>query len=128
MCKVIHELLRLLIVLFTTKQKSGANAGLLIKFRGAGEGNVIPTHFVRGPLSLRCACSEPFVAARLCRVRFYHHMPKIKSAQDRLNFWCGRRESNPRLKLGKLSCCHYTTPAIVMNFISIQQNCPVEKI
>ena len=28
-----------------------------------------------------------------------------------VNFWCGRRESNPRLKLGKLSCCHYTTPA-----------------
>ena len=27
--------------------------------------------------------------------------------------WCGRRESNPRLQLGKLTCCHYTTPAIV---------------
>ena len=27
--------------------------------------------------------------------------------------WCGRRESNPRLQLGKLTCYHYTTPAFL---------------
>ena len=46
---------------------------------------------------------------------------KIKPAKCRLNFWCGRRESNPRLKLGKLSCCHYTTPAnklILQNYFT----------
>ncbi len=33
--------------------------------------------------------------------------------------WCGRRESNPRLQLGKLTCCHYTTPAICAYIIQI---------
>ena len=32
---------------------------------------------------------------------------------NQIRTWCGRRESNPRLQLGKLTCCHYTTPAIV---------------
>ena len=80
---------------------------------GAGEGNVIPTHFVRGPLSLRYRLFRPL---RRCAtlpgsIQHLNTGPKIKSAKCRLNFWCGRRESNPRLKLGKLSCCHYTTPA-----------------
>lgn len=49
-----------------------ANAGFVF---GAGEGNVIPIHFVHGPLSLRFACSEPFVAAQLYRVRFRRRIP-----------------------------------------------------
>ncbi len=39
--------------------------------------------------------------------------PQAKNKSDhkgRLYSWCGRRESNPRLQLGKLTCCHYTTP------------------
>ena len=43
---------------------------------------------------------------------------KYNRHKGRLYFWCGRRESNPRLKLGKLSCCHYTTPANLFVFYS----------
>ena len=41
-------------------------------------------------------------------------LPQSKNKPDhkgRFYFWCGQRESNPRLKLGKLSFCHYTMPA-----------------
>src|SRR5262245_43890341 len=35
------------------------------------------------------------------------------------NSWYGRRESNPRLELGRLSRCHYATPAYRFAFHSI---------
>ena len=62
-----------------------------------------------GPLSLRYR----FVPNPLYRVLFRRRNPIIKPAQSRLNSWCGRRESNPRLQLGKLTCYHYTTPAVL---------------
>ena len=46
------------------------------------------------------------------RVRFLAlSMRKNKSPKGDWFLWCGQRESNPRLKLGKLSFCHYTMPA-----------------
>lgn len=41
--------------------------------------------------------------------------------------WCGRRESNPRLKLGKLSFYHYTTPAGVWYSIRVWYKSPDKK-
>ena len=61
----------------------------------------------------RCV-PNPAPLARLCRVRFHRRQSKKQNRHKvGLFFWCGRRESNPRLQLGKLTCCHYTTPAIV---------------
>ncbi len=66
-----------------------------------------------GPFHYAIASSRTLpLLTQLFRVLFHHHNPKIKpTTKGRLNFWCGRRESNPRLQLGKLTCYHYTTPA-----------------
>ena len=60
----------------------------------------------------RCV-PNPAPLARLCRVQFRRRQSKKQNRRKvGLIFWCGRRESNPRLQLGKLTCCHYTTPAM----------------
>ena len=86
------------------------------------------------------ACGETVTISARCRFQnllvFEPSLPgslppphtKIKSAKRRLNFWCGQRESNPRLKLGKLSCYHYTMPAIVCLYsIFLYNKCPDKK-
>lgn len=39
---------------------------------------------------------------------------KLKPPIWAVYFWCGRRESNPRLELGRLAFYHWTTPAIAI--------------
>ena len=43
----------------------------------------------------------------------YHIAPYIQRTPNGcpLYIWSGRRESNPRIQLGKLVFCHWTTPA-----------------
>lgn len=57
-------------------------------------------------------------------LRGYYESKIIKSQTET---WCGRRESNPRLKLGKLSFYHYTTPAGVWYSIQVWQKSPDKK-
>ncbi len=42
---------------------------------------------------------------RACK-EFPKPAPKIKATKGGLNFWSGRRESNPRLNLGKVPFYH----------------------
>ena len=84
---------------------------------GAGEGNVyshVRFHSM-GPFHYAALRPEPSRCRwQLCRVLFRRRIAKNKSDhKGRLYFWCGRRESNPRLQLGKLTCYHYTTPAVM---------------
>ena len=105
-------------------RKQNKTGFLPVEFLVRAKGMYIPTLCVRGPLSYRkartalCAFlptnySEPSLSGSLPTPQ-----SKNKTGFCRLNFWCGRRESNPRLKLGKLSCCHYTTPANLFVFYS----------
>ena len=92
---------------------------------GAGEGNVyshVCFHSM-GPFHYAVLCPEPSRCRwQLCRVLFRRRIAKNKSDhKGRLYFWCGRRESNPRLQLGKLTCYHYTTPARCAFYIKQKQ-------
>ncbi len=70
-----------------------------------------------------------YVPNPLCRVLFRRRQSQKTKANTRLAlfFWCGRRESNPRLQLGKLTCYHYTTPANRWgDFITLERKSPVQ--
>ena len=68
----------------------------------------------------------------LGRVQFRRHIANNQTGTRPVNLWCGRRESNPRLQLGKLTCCHYTTPAtfaiLQKSFCFVQTNIIVHYI
>ena len=70
-------------------------------------------YFVSGPFHFALLRPEPTLLRNFIGFDSTPYLPDKNKFdhKGRLHFWCGRRESNPRLKLGKLSCYHYTTPA-----------------